>query len=109
LALSKPEEILRELAQLTMLTGRISEVHQKNMQNFPFIFFNGVTKVEIDYAIATQREDESTIRYSLELDINHNDFLDKRFKALENSVRTLFWKDVKIVVSFNGEEKFKSE
>lgn len=97
------------MAKLTMLTGRISDTHYKNMKMFPFIFFNGVSKTEIDYAISTNKDEESRVTYSLELDKAQNDFMDKRFKALENGIQTLFWKDVKITVLINSEQVYKSE
>lgn len=97
------------MARLTMLTGRISQVHWKNMQNFPFIFFNAVKNVEIDYTIATNKEDESWVKYSIELDLSLNENLVVRYKHLESSIQTLFWKDVKIEVILNGDSVFKSE
>lgn len=106
--MSDQKAILTELAQLTMLTGRISETHYKNMSNFPFVFFNEVTKVEIDYDIATNKEDKSLVTYKIDLNLNTNDYLDKRFQALENSIRTLFWKEVGIEVFLNSEEYYKS-
>lgn len=107
--MSDQKAILTELAQLTMLTGRISDIHYKNMRNFPFVFFNGVKKVEIEYDIATNKEDRSSVTYKIDLDLATNDFMDKRFQALENSIRTLFWKEVVIEVLLNGEEKYKSD
>lgn len=107
--MSNTKATLTEMAQLTMLTGRISEVHFKNMQSFPFIFFNEVAEVELDYAIATNQEEESSVTYRLTLDLLANDQIDKRYKALENAIQTLFWKDVALSVQVNGQDAYKSE
>jgi len=38
-----------------------------------------------------------------------NDHLEKRYKALESALRSLFWKELKIKVSINSQEAYKSE
>jgi hypothetical protein len=79
------------------------------MKRFPFIVFNGLKTVSMDYVIGTSKENESLIKYTLSLDLEQNDQLDKRFKALESYLRNLFWKEVKLEVVLDGETKFKSE
>lgn len=108
--MSSTKAVLNELAQLTMLTGRISETHQKNMEMFPKVFFHGVKEFEIDYDIATNREDSSTVIYKLQIDpVAPNDLPSMRYKSLENAIRTLFWKEVRVEIQINNEEVFKSE
>jgi len=100
---------LKDLTKLVMFSGRLSEVHTKNLQAFPFIFFNGVQfPVNLEHDISTIKEVPSLISYDLTLD-QENDQLEKRYLALESAIRDLFWKEMKLKLSINGKEVFKSE
>jgi hypothetical protein len=117
-------ELLSEMARLTALSGRISDVQAKNLQMFPLVFFEGVKEVKVDYDLghkADVLEDTEGkliinaptrnhyVAYYLILDESANvENLDKRYLALEKSVRTLFWNDVSIEIYFNGQIKYKS-
>jgi len=109
-------EILRDMARLTALSGRISEVQIKNLQMFPLVFFNSVEQVKVEYdLIPIKAMDDSPtfsnslVSYYLTLSESDNTDLDKRFSALEASVRQLFWSDVKVEVYFNDQIKYKSK
>ena len=91
-----------------MFLGRVSEVHLVNMKSFPWIFFNDLADFKLDYDIASTKEGNSVVSYDLSI-VKENDSLDKRYKALESAIRTLFWKEVKIKISVNGKEEYKSE
>ena len=108
-------EILREMARLTALSGRISDVQEKNLTMFPFIFFDGIKEVKIDYDLAPAKSMDDTptfinslISYHLAVDESINNELKERFGFLEAAVRTLFWSDVVIEVYFNDQIKYKS-
>lgn len=45
----KTQETVREMARLALLSGRISEVQEKNLKLYPFVFFNGVLSATVDY------------------------------------------------------------
>jgi hypothetical protein len=99
---------IKEMAQLTILTNRINEVQIKNLQLFPFIFFNGVKMVKIYHDLTHENRDESgivnnsTIKYYLTIDeTQDNIYLDKRIGSLECAVKELFWKDIVIEIYFN--------
>lgn len=118
-------ELLSEMARLTALSGRISDVQIKNLQMFPLVFFDSISEVKIDYDLSHKSdvlEDEinnkliinaptrnSYVAYYLTLDeiVNTTD-LDKRFMALDKSIRTLFWNDVSLEIFFNGKIMYKS-
>lgn len=87
--------------------GRVSEVHVKNMKSFPWMFFNDITEVQLDYNIGVKREDISWISYNI-LTSKDNDQLSKRYSALEAAVRALFWKEMEVRLSLNN-EVFKNE
>jgi hypothetical protein len=99
---------IKDLTKLMMFSGRLSSVHVENLKSFPFIFFNGVTEVKIDHDISTTKDKPSIVSYDLKLD-TENDFLDKRYQALESAIRGLFWKEVRLQVSINNKEVYKSE
>jgi hypothetical protein len=117
-------ELLAEMARLTALSNRISEVQEKNLKLYPLVFFNKVLEVKVNYDLTSKAdilEDSTTdkiiinapsknhfVAYHLVLDESENQDLDKRFSALEKSVRNLFWNDVSVEVYFNGQIKYKS-
>lgn len=123
----KTEETIREMAKLSVLTDKITDVHEKNMKMYPFVFFEGVTKAEISYnlsndatfvtdgqkagdiGVAPIKTKHMRISYYLTLDERMNGALPKRFKALEDSVRNLFWKQLTVEVYFNGKQVYKSK
>ncbi len=89
--------------------GRVSEIHLKNLEAFPFIYYNDVTEVKLDYSVETRKGEDSVISFEIYTTKN-NDHLLKRFAGLETAVRDLFWKEVKIKVTLLPQnEVFQSE
>ena len=120
---SSTPELLSEMARLTAMSNRISEVQARNLQMFPLVFFNNVSECKIDYDLSHKSdvlEDmdgkliinaptrNNYVAYYLVLDEASNQDLDKRFIALEKSVRTLFWNDVAVEIFFNDRIVYKS-
>jgi hypothetical protein len=108
--------LLKEMARLSVLSGRISETQSKNLQYFPLVFFESVKEVKIDYDLTPDKSmgdvpthSNSLVSYYLTLDESKNDNLEKRYLALEKSVRTLFWTDIVVEVYFNDQIKYKSK
>lgn len=107
-----PEEVrkqLQEMAQLTIFSGRLNELQQKNMEMYPFVYFNGVKSVKINYDLLQIKPSEegpvsnnSTVSYYLTIDESQpNAHMDNRFLALESSVRTLLWDSIKVSIYLN--------
>lgn len=93
-----------------LFLGRVPETHIKNLQSFPYIYFNDVKEAKLDYSVSTTDKTELTeFKYDLTLDLSTNDQLDKRYKALVAAVRALFWKEASIQISINGKGAYKSE
>lgn len=100
-----------DLTKLMIFFGRVPETHLISLKSFPFIFFNDHTEApKLDYSVATKKEDDDTsFKYSLNIKLESNDELEKRYKALEKAVRDLFWKEAKVSIDINGKEVYKSE
>lgn len=99
-----------DLTKLMVFFGRVPETHIKALKEYPWIFFNGLSEAKLEYSIETTDKTKVTkFSYELTLPLEQNDHLDKRYKALESAVRTLFWKEVLIEIKINGQEVYKSE
>jgi hypothetical protein len=105
--MSDMEQKVRELAQLSILSNRISKVHEKNLRAYPFIFFNGVKDAKVDYEL--ERGSKNHVKFSLFLkEDSDNPLLEKRFEALDQSIKNLFWKEVTVSIELNGKKVFDS-
>lgn len=100
-----------ELTKLALFLGRIPETHIKSLEAFPFIYFNGVTEVKLDYSVETSNKAAPTLfSYSLLFsDDASNNHMHKRYKALEQAVRDLFWKEALIEIKISDVGVYKSE
>lgn len=119
------KDTVRGMAALVVNSNRISEVHEKSMKMYPLIYFEGVSQVKIDYDLSHQsdvsvdKQNNITVKsplrhcfvsYYLTIDESQLDEnIKKRWAALENSTRTLFWKDLPIKVYFNDRLVFESK
>lgn len=127
--MSKALETLREMAKLTVLSNRLNDIQVKNLQSFPFVFFMDVNQVEISYDLTnsmdvTTEEDKEEVEIKYDIvaegkaqhityklaipDMTFNDQLPKRLKALEGSVRNIFWNDLKVHIYINDKLEFES-
>lgn len=115
---------IKKMAALVVNSNKISEFHEKNMKMFPMVFFDAIKEVKIDYDLSVRHDVEldtknnitvkaplrnNFVSYYLTLDESKNQNLDRRFSALEGSIKTLFWKDVIVEVYFNDKIVYKSK
>lgn len=115
--MSDIKQKLQELAQLSLFASRISEIQENNLKKFPFVFFEQVQEAQVEYDLghginnhSKEINHNSFVTYHLTLNKDANaNFLNKRFAALENGVRSLFWKDVKVLIYFNGQLVYGSK
>jgi hypothetical protein len=108
---------IQEMAKLTVFSGRLNELQERNLKTYPFVYFNGVSAAKLDYDLTRIPTEElgketnsSRISYHLSInDMTPNDNLDRRFQALVSSVRTLLWADMKVFVYFNNVKVFETK
>ncbi len=99
------------MAKLSLVFNKINDIQAKNLQMFPLIFFEGVKSAIIEYDFSNdfnlsneEKMNKFIISYDITMDEDvENTFLQKRFEALESSVRGLFWKQIKVEIFFNKE------
>ena len=126
--MSSNEQIIKEMANLTLLSGQINALQEKNLKMFPLVMFDGISSVEIEYDLmpepkveyeqnkttmetkfSVENRHQPKVQYRVKIDESKENLnIDKRFKALEQAVRTLFWPDTKVVIYFNDKIVFES-
>lgn len=128
---SSTEEQVREMAKLTLLTNKLNPIQEKNLKMYPLVFFNGVKSAKVDFDVSNDQMVESTenrseleltyqfnkaetrhlrVSYHLEIDETaDNAFLDKRYEAIEKSVRNLLFKEIKVQVYINEKLAYESK
>jgi hypothetical protein len=104
------------MAKLSLLSNRISEVQEKNLKAYPFVFFNDLKSVRIDYDVGKINDrgqlnnTSHHVTYYLELNENAiNEHMDKRFFCIEEATRVLFWNDLKVRVFIDSKLAFESK
>ena len=119
------QNIVRDMAKLTIMSNQISEIQLKNMKMYPFVFFEGVKSVTLDFNL--QRVDDvlvdklqnltlnkpinaSYVKYSLVIDESvAQPNIERRYAALESSIRSLFWKNITVEIQFNDKTVYVSK
>lgn len=128
--MSKTQETIQEMARLTMLTNQLNDVQIQNLKTFPFVFFDGLNRVTMEYDLSNQlgadtveNTDDGEIEYNVtptttsHLHVTYRLVIDpiftpnnlpQRFSALEQSVRSILWKEIKVVVFFGNQKVYES-
>lgn len=120
------KDTIKNMAQLVVNSNKISDVHVKTMTMWPLIYFEGVSEAKIDYDLShignvtVDKTNNITVKspirnnfvsYYLTIDERpeKNTYLDRRFAALEDSTRGMFWKDLPVKIYFNGKLRYQSK
>lgn len=132
LSKSSTEEQVREMAKLTLLTNKLNPIQEKNLKMYPLVFFNSIKsakmefdlsndvmvdeivddkKAEVNYKFNKAETKHLHVTYYLEIDENSKDnaYMEKRYEALEKSVRNLLWQEIKVKVYINGNLGYESK
>lgn len=95
------EKAIREMASWVLFTGKISEWHQKNMQNFALIAFKNLLKVEIEYDFGSQDKSGCFVVYRISaipkkrIGKSKKEIL-KRMDDCSRWTRNIFWDDLRV-------------
>jgi hypothetical protein len=116
---------VKGMAALVLSSGRLSEFHEKNIKMYGLLYFE-CKEVKIMYDLSVRHDAEVDSKNNLTLkkplqncyvsyyftmdDANQaaNTNLDRRFDALEKSVRALLWNDLPVEIYFNNKIVYKS-
>ena len=63
------QQTVREMAKLALASNRISDVQEKNLKMYPFVFFNGVLSANIDYDFTNNQHVETEEKVNSEEDV----------------------------------------
>jgi hypothetical protein len=101
------QSIIEDMKKITILTGEISNVHEKSLLTWPYVVFDHVKNVEIKY-------DLSKSAYS---DLGHNvveffvtlaeegkqniDNFEKRCQTLKEWTESMLWSGIEVKVHIN--------
>lgn len=98
------QSILKDLNIGTIITGRISEVHVKNMEQYPFIFLDDVEEFRIDYDIITDATNatpgkKSTVSYTVKFKSgNPPGTLREGAGNLQKALSVLFQTEINLII-----------
>ncbi len=101
--MNNTKEILDDMRKITMLTGEISSVHEESLKNWPYITFDNVKEVKINYDLTkeyTQTNGEGFVEFDVKAE--EKEYPALAYESLVAWVRDIFWKEIKVVVLLNG-------
>lgn len=107
------KEILKDLKNITMLTGELSTVHEQSLRKWPYIAYEGVGDVEIKYDLSKdyiKEMGEGYVDFYLTI-INselEQDKVDIRSSSIAFWVRDSLWNEIKVRVFFNNTLKYEN-
>jgi hypothetical protein len=125
-----PAELVKEMAKLTITTGKVNPIQEYNMKMYPFVFLEGVKTISVDFdlrstpIIDTSSKDGDTV-FSIEkpnvedMYVNYNIAVDEEFfeinkeinrlQGIEKSIHNLFWTGIKVKIVINNEIVYGKE
>lgn len=107
------KEILKDLKNITMLTGELSTVHEESLQKWPYIAYEGVGDVEIKYDLSKDyinEVGEGYVDFYLHIVDSEleQDKMKQRGDAITGWVRDSLWNEIKVRVFFNNTVKYEN-
>jgi len=114
--LQKPKDINQEHKYITQLTGKLSDYQLTNMKTWPFVVFDNLEKVTIEYNFEKETIDEITKEKIIVLYAGFvtYDFVfktevkeeqkEKALQALTVWTKFMFWKDTEVNFKKEGKE-----
>jgi hypothetical protein len=108
------KNILQDMKKITMLTGEISNIHEKSLLTWPYIVFDNIKNVEIKYDLT--KSSKLDLGYNLveffiftSDDSKQNiDNFEKRCETLKQWTEDMFWSEIKVRVYTDGFLEYSS-
>lgn len=94
---------IKELNKGAIASGRLSEVHIHNLRTYPFLVFNGLDTVEINFNIEPlllDKQDGAYVEYVLRFKDKVPKKMSENSKMLMDMVKVLLWKEVRVDVAY---------
>ena len=107
----KVDEMLEDFRKITMLTGEISSVHVASLKQWPYVAFNGVQSVEVEYDLTKETVTamgEGSVVFKLTVDpaADNEKMFAEICAVMTGWVRDMFWPEIKVSIYFNGIRQF---
>lgn len=114
---TKMVEMLDEMRQLTIITGELSSIHLKNMQKWPYIVFDHVEEVAINYDLSKSRmlnKGVGLVEFHIKMPEEFNqigviDKFDDRCRNLVYWVYGMLWVEINVLIFINGQQRYSME
>ena len=102
------KNILEDMKKITMLTGEISNIHEKSLLTWPYVVFDNIKNVEIKYDLTKSAHLELGYNlveffvFSSDQDRQNIDNFEKRCETLKQWTEEMFWSGVEVRVYMDG-------
>jgi hypothetical protein len=112
---NKLKEILDDMRKITILTGEISKIHEQSLKKWPYIVFDNLKDVEINYDLTKNRYQDSganLVEFYLFMpkEFENTALIEnftERCEALKEWVVDMFWSDIETRIYVNGLLKYE--
>ena len=101
------QSIIEDMKKITILTGEISNVHEKSLLTWPYVVFDRVKNVEIKYDLSkTAHSDQgyNVVEFFImmeEEDKQNIDNFEKRCDTLKEWTESMLWSGIEVWVHIN--------
>lgn len=96
------QNILEDMRKITILTGTISKIHEQSLSKWPYIVFDEIGSLEVDYDLGNKdRNGANFVNFYITSSKEEHEDANKRCETLTSWVRDMFWKDIDVNVFIN--------
>jgi hypothetical protein len=103
--MDKIQDILNDHKKAAILTGKLSDFQLNNLKTYPFILFDKIIEVQIEYDIKLKEKGISTVTYLIKSNQPTSDveFIDDKVLTLTTWVQSVLWDTVMVSVLYNNQ------
>lgn len=102
------KDIVEDMKKITMLTGEISNIHEKSLVTWPYIVFDNIKNVEIKYDLTKTTQLESGYNlveffvFTSDQNRQNIDNFEKRCETLKQWTEGMLWSGIEVRVYIDG-------